>query len=379
MRDWPASLGEFLRRRQDLVRLIQTTVLALYLLLMLGPVLLGPGNSLAEQLSSAALSLFWSLWWPGVILSMMLVGQVWCGLLCPDGTVTEAVSRHGRGLKPQAWMRREWLPLALFAVVTFASDAADAHATHRGTLVAVGSISLAALAMGLLYGRGRRIWCRYLCPAAGIFSLLSRCAVLHFKVDRAAWDAAVKPVPKPVECPLLLDVRRLVSNEKCNMCSRCHGHRGAVRLTFRWPGSEILSMTDTEVRLWEALGICFVLLGLGSAGARAHGDAWTIIRLALALGGVSTGGLWLTALGNVRKAARLAYGLIPFAGMSLFAAVLPPGLDCGSVHYIPLAGILWSGVLGWLMTAAWPKHRRWLARLMGSALLLGLLFIILSI
>jgi len=379
MRDWPASLGEFLRRRQDLVRLTQVAVLALYLLLMLGPVFIGPGNPLAERLSAAALTLFWSLWWPGVILSMMLVGQVWCGLLCPDGTVTEAVSRHGRGLKPQAWMRREWLPLALFAVVTFASDAADAHATHRGTLLAVGTISLAALVMGLFYGRGRRIWCRYLCPAAGIFSLLSRCAVLHFKVDRTAWDTAAKPVPKPVECPLLLDVRRLVSNEKCNMCSRCHGHRDAVRLTFRWPGSEILSMTDAEVRLWEALGICFILLGLGSAGARAHGDGLAIIRLTLALGGLSAGGLWLAALGNVREAARLSYGLIPFAGMSLFAAILPPGVGRGIVQFIPLAGILWSGGLGWRMTQAWPQNRRWLARCVGTALLLGLLSIILSI
>ena len=71
-------------------------------------------------------------------------------------------------------------------------------------LLLVGGPSLAAIATGLVYGRGKRVWRRHLCPIAGPLALLSRGAPLHFAVDRAAWDAAPRP-PRPVYCPLLID------------------------------------------------------------------------------------------------------------------------------------------------------------------------------
>ena len=42
--------------------------------------------------------LFWGVGWPLIMLSMMLFGRArhGCGLFCPDGTLTEAISRHGR-------------------------------------------------------------------------------------------------------------------------------------------------------------------------------------------------------------------------------------------------------------------------------------------
>ena len=50
-----------------------------------------------ERLVLLAQYLFWGVWWPFVILSIMFMGRVWCGVLCPEGARAEFASRHGRG------------------------------------------------------------------------------------------------------------------------------------------------------------------------------------------------------------------------------------------------------------------------------------------
>jgi polyferredoxin len=388
MTDRVQLLGDLLQRRRDIMHRIQWVVVAFYIVLMLGPVLallLHPHGQLFSSLARFTEAVFWGFWWPLVILSMMLFGQVWCGLLCPDGMLSETASRHGRALKPPPWLRRDGLALALFIVITFANDATDAHRSHWGTLLSVGIPSLAAVATGLVYGRGKRIWCRYLCPVSSIFSLLARCAVLHFEVDRQSWDTAPRPVPKPVDCPLLLDVRRLNSNEKCNMCARCSGHRGAVSLALRAPGSEIASLGDSDVRRWEAAGICYVLIGLGYGGAIGHGDWRLIAELTLGVGSFAALMLAIAALGRPALGFRLAYGLIPLAGLGLFlgaiehsiallaaeglkVAQIAPWLRAGTLA----AGAIWSGWLLLQLTVGVPALRRGFA-LAVSALTVGAL------
>lgn len=343
------AFGHFLHRRQDLVSLVQWAMALVYFVLLLGPVV-----APASGLGRVAEAVFWGMWWPLVILSMMVFGQFWCGVLCPDGTVTECASRHGKGAKPSEALRWGWWPLLAFAAVSLFSDATDAHHSSWGTLIAVGGMSVLALATGLWFGKGRRVWCRHLCPAGSVFSLLARCSVLHFKVDRAVWDAAPRPAPKPVDCPLLLDVRRLTSNEKCNMCGRCSGHRGAVELSWRKPGSEIVTLKADDVRPWDAVGICFVLIGLCFGGMHWSGDFAAILAVALGLGSAVAA---LLVLAAGRGWARLAYGLIPLAGFGLFLGavehslalmdltILLPWLRGGFVSL----GLAWSASLGWVL------------------------------
>lgn len=372
------ALGDLVQRRQDVVRGTQWAVVSLYAVLMLGPVLAlatDPHGRVFARMAQFTEAMFWGLWWPAVIVTMMLFGQVWCGLMCPDGLLTETASRHGRALKPPAWMRRDGLALALFVLVTFASDATDAHRSHWGTLLTVGTLTLAAVATGLVYGRGKRIWCRYLCPAGSLFSLLARCAVLHFRVDRQRWDTAPKPVPRAVECPLLLDVRRLISNEKCNMCARCSGHRGAVELAARPPGSEIATLQDSDARGWDAAGISYVLIGLGYGGAIGHGDWRLIAALTLGAGSFTAAMLAIAALGRRALAIRIAYGLIPLGGIGLalgavehsFALLAEAGVQTGAaeawLRVCALAiGTAWSGWLLLRLTADLEPARRATAR-----------------
>jgi polyferredoxin len=329
------AIGDLLQRRQGAVRRVQWSMALVYYALLVAPAVLPPLASRAEvfhSLAGVAEILFWGLWWPGVILSMLFLGQFWCGVFCPDGVLTEFASRHGRGGKIPGWIRWSGWPALAFAVVIVYEHLVNAHQTPRALLVSLGGASLLALICGYFFGRGKRVWCRYLCPVSGVFSLLARCAIFHFRVDREAWDNAPKPLPRGVDCPPLLDVRRLRSNEKCSMCGRCSGHRNAVMLAARWPGSEVVDLTPPEIRRADAFAICFVLIGLcfgatrwqslGIVGRFEIPALLAILLIAASLGGFTALSLLAASRARPRFALHLAYALIPLAGLELFVGAL---------------------------------------------------------
>ena len=353
---WPESLrrcGDALRDHRRAVLALQWSVTGLYLFLLIGP-LLAPRGDLAWWRDV----FFWGVWEPGVLLAALLLGPLWCGLLCPDGAMTEAASHVGLGKKPAAWMRPAALPLLLFAGVTFFGAIFDAHGAPWGALLLVGGPSLAAIATGLVYGRGKRVWCRHLCPVAGLFALLSRCAPLHFAVDRAAWDAASRP-PRPVDCPVLIDVRRMTALDKCTLCGQCSSYRGAVALSWRAPGAEIAALRDEDLHGSTGLGIAFILFGLTFAalhGAGLEAPVWTRAAFVLSgalLFGAAVLGLVGWAAGSSRLLAlRLLHALIPLGGLGLVAGLLEQSFALFSAGFPPAqflcvaAGALWSFALG---------------------------------
>ena len=75
-----ARLGEWLRSHRYLVFAVQWAMLLFYLVLVLVPVFLPlpqEGATLLNNLTLFAQFVFWGIWWPFVMLSMMLVGRVW--------------------------------------------------------------------------------------------------------------------------------------------------------------------------------------------------------------------------------------------------------------------------------------------------------------
>lgn len=381
---WLQRVGDTLQRRQDVIRRIQWLFVAVYYFLLIVPAILPQPTGRAELFSSLAgwaEILFWGIWWPGVILSMLLFGQFWCGVFCPDGALTEFVSRHGRGGKIPAWVRWSGWPLLAFSVIVVYEHLVDAYQAPRAILLSVGGASLLALLCGYFFGRGKRVWCRYLCPVGSMFSLLARCAIFYYKVDRAAWDSAPKPLPRSIDCPPLLDVRRLRSNEKCSMCGRCSGHRNAVALAARRPGSEIVDMEAGEIRRTDALAICFVLIGLCYAAMHWSQGLLAMLLVALLLGGGTGLGLLLAAGGRRPLAAHLAYALIPLAGLELFLGALEhsfrllaqSGVLAGealpAIRAVVLAGgAAWSALLG-VRILQRGKLSSWPSRLAYGALL----------
>ena len=105
-------LGDAMRRHAHLIWALQWMVVLFYLALVVLPVFLPlppQGASILNNLTLFAQFLFWGIWWPFVILSVFLLGRVWCGVLCPEGALSELASKHGLGKAIPRWLRwRGW-------------------------------------------------------------------------------------------------------------------------------------------------------------------------------------------------------------------------------------------------------------------------------
>lgn len=257
-------IGELLRRYRGWIQGLQWLLVIAYATLLIVPAWLplpAEDSHLWNDISRFAQFAFWGLWWPGVMVATVSLGRVWCGVFCPEGALTEWASRRGLGLPVPRWMKWSGWPLFAFLCTTTYGQLISVYEYPKAALLILGGSTLAAIAIGLIYGKGSRVWCRHLCPANGVFALLAKIAPLHYWVDRAAWEAYGPE--KYVDCAPLVDIRRMKGASDCQACGRCSGHRQAVWLTPRKPWAEILDPA-TQPRLREVWMLLFGVLGVAT-------------------------------------------------------------------------------------------------------------------
>ncbi|MBZ0144274.1 MAG: 4Fe-4S binding protein [Rhodocyclaceae bacterium] len=414
-----ARLGDWMAANRRLLLGAQWAIVVAYTVLLVAPAILpvpASGASILNNLTLFAQFAFWGIWWPFVILSIMLMGRVWCGVLCPEGALAEFASRHGRGGRIPKWLRWAGWPFLAFVLTTLYGQMISVYEYPQAALLILGGSTVAAVAVGWLYGRGKRVWCRYLCPVSGVFALLARIAPVHFRIDRAAWDTRPGR-SSAVDCAPLLDVKHMTSAAECHACGRCSGHRDAVELSARSPNAEVLE--GKIPRTSEALLLVFGMLGV-AIGAfqwtvspwfvalRQRAAEWLVERewfgpletnapwwllthypeandaftwldgalilayiggVALVLGGAVLAGL--TIAGRVAKIdwRALSLSLIPLAGIGLFLGLSMMTAthlraEGALLGWLPMArgallaiGIIWSGWLGARLLLGHARNR----------------------
>jgi polyferredoxin len=404
------ALGEWMRTHTRALQIVQWCVVGVYVVLVAVPAFLPlpPEDAHGyDNLVVAAQWLFWGLWWPLVIASMLVLGRTWCGVFCPEGTLTEAASRHGLGLGVPRWLRWGGWPFVAFALTTVFGQLVSVYQYATATLLVLGGSTLAAVAVGFVYGKGKRVWCRHLCPVNGVFAVLARLSPLHFRVDPNAWSASAGRVrAHPVNCAPMVRIRRMTGPSECHMCARCSGLHGAVALAARPPGREVARIDPADARAWDAALIVFGMIGLAigafewsatpwfvdlrtalASRVLDHGPAWLladnapwwllthypdahdvftwldgalivgwIVGTAVVLGGFITVSLALASLpirGIRHRAYALSYALTPLAGIGLFVGLsaLTVGLAKGEGLHVHALPMLRCALLG--LGAAW--------------------------
>ena len=253
-----ARFGNALERRQKIILGVQWGMICVYLFLLLLPV----STSLPETGRFSRL-MFWGIGWPLIVLSMMLAGRFWCGIFCPDGTLTESISRHGKKRSIPRWIRWKGWPCVMFAGTTLYGQSTGFYGNFPATLILLGIPTSLALITGYFYGNGKRVWCMYLCPGNGFFGLLSKTALLHFHVDREKWKRFTG-IPKRINCAPLINIGQMQSASACHACGRCSGYRDAVKLASRSPFSEIVPTNDETIFGTDVFLLIWGIIGIGT-------------------------------------------------------------------------------------------------------------------
>ena len=278
------KFGLALRKHRGKIIAMQWLVVVVYASLVVIPAFLPlPPESahIWDNLRLFAQFCFWGLWWPGVMIATVTMGRVWCGLFCPEGFVSEWVSKYGRGKAVPGWLKWAGWPFFAFVATTVYGQLVSVYEYPQAALLVLGGSTVAAVGLGLLYGREKRIWCRYLCPASGVFAVLAKIAPMHYKVDRAAWDRYEGEF-EPVNCAPLVDVRRMTSASECHSCGRCAGQRDAVALSWRSPFAEVLDFNN-PARTPDVLTLVYGVLGVATAAFQWTVSPWLLqIKLAAA-------------------------------------------------------------------------------------------------
>lgn len=294
-----AAFGEGLRKHQRLIQACQWSIVLIYIVLVSVPAFLPLPGRLAhifDDLTLFAQFAFWGIWWPFVLLSMVVVGRAWCGLLCPEGTLSEAASRVGKGHAIPHWITWKGWPFVAFALTTIYGQMVSVYQYPRPALLILGGSTCAAIVVGYLYGRNKRVWCRYLCPVNGVFGLLSKLSPLHFRVDQDAWTHSRqtgKAGVRAVNCAPLVAIKTMRGASQCHMCGRCSGFRGAINLSARSPNHEIVHVAGAAPKPWESVLIIFGLMGIAVGAFHWSVSPWYIgLKQALAGWLIDHNALW---------------------------------------------------------------------------------------
>lgn len=360
---WIRSVERFAARHRDKLAWIHVTMFALFIALMIVPLVLPlppDGAHFYDNFTLFANFVIWGLWFPLVFVSVIFTGRSWCGLLCPLGACSEWVNKIGLKRPIPRWVRWQGTPIVSFVVITVLAQTVDARGFAQGIAVVFGLAFACAIVLGFVYGAGKsqRAWCRHMCPIGLMLGVFSRIGAVQFapKRPKPGGDAyAEKGI-----CPTMIDINRKTESRHCIECFRCvHPHsKGGLKLVLRWPGKEVAAIRHHNPNAAE---IWFLFL---ATGLSLGGFLWLVLpqyqawRQAIGTWAIEKGWYWIGSAGpawlmSVHPAGREVYTWLDFFMITGFMLACAAALT--AVLFALTAASSWlAGRLG-ADRRLWPR------------------------
>jgi hypothetical protein len=225
-----------------------------------------------------AKTLIWGAWFPLMLFSVIIFGRLWCGLLCPQGALSEFAGNIGLNRPIPRWMRWGGVPILSFIAVTAFGQVVGVRDYPLPALLVLGGTMVMAMTVGFVYASRHRPWCRYLCPIGPLLGVFSRLGAVSLERDGGDGRGCV--------CPTFINTSTKASSAECIECFRCVSDDPAhsLRMKIRRPGLEIEEIRKREPSLWE---VVFLFMATGLSLGAFHWQANPVyVRYRQALGGL---------------------------------------------------------------------------------------------
>ncbi|MFZ3073091.1 MAG: 4Fe-4S binding protein [Thermodesulfobacteriota bacterium] len=283
----------FVANRKNLFY-IHIAMVFVFLVLIAVPAFL-PAPSESDGLSSnfVLLSRFmvWGLWFPLVFISVIFLGRFWCGMLCPQGALTEYANKKTLNKPVPRLLALGWAPVSSFIIVTIAGQVIGVRDYPLAAIELFGITTLAAVLTGFLFARERRVWCRYLCPVGPLLGVFSRLGAISFenKVTpfyKGGLGGIKNAKAKAYLCPTFINTQTKTATSNCIECFKCvePDNPASLHLSLRRPGREVEEIRTRDANPWEVIFI-FVATGL-SLGAFYWQSSLVFVMYKQSLGGL---------------------------------------------------------------------------------------------
>ncbi len=205
---------------------------------------------------TTVMSLWWVLWWPFVILSVLFVGRGWCGWFCPLGASSEFLNRFRLAKKAPNWMFWPGFPVLSFFFVVLSERVFGMIA--QPTASAIFFITLAGLAAFSGIFMLKRSWCRFFCPIGMLLGVFSRLGMMRFSVDRKECENC-NDRKCMSSCPTFVNIDQIETSRHCIMCFRCAKVCDKIELKSRAPGTELNNLEKIGPTIAESFFILMVM------------------------------------------------------------------------------------------------------------------------
>ncbi len=269
-------IERFFYRHRDKLVWIHATFFVAFLALITIPLFLPDPAGLATPFDDFVLFskyVLWGVWFPLTLLSVIVSGRSWCGLMCPMGAASEWANKRGLQRPIPRWMRWEGTPIVSFLLVTILGQTVGVREHPEAMAEVFGGTMAAAILVGLIYGERKRAWCRHLCPIGLLLGVFSRLGAVQFTPKRKK-PGGDRYTTHGI-CPTLIDVVHKEESRHCIECFRCvkPSSPGALKVRLRVPGEEVAQIRQHHPILSE---VWFFFLGIGIAMG---GFLWLVLPL----------------------------------------------------------------------------------------------------
>lgn len=175
----------------------------------------------------------WTLWWAGLVFTVLFFGAAWC-LVCPWDALASLASRLrlaakveplGLGLRYPPWLANLYPAIALFVLLTWLELGWGVTSSPRATAqLGLGMIALAVV--GALLFDGKR-FCAHACPVGRICGLYGNFAPVEVRARnpnvcaRCTTEDCLHGGGAGYPCPTGISLKVVQDSTLCTMCTEC--------------------------------------------------------------------------------------------------------------------------------------------------------------